>query len=127
MVNVTEEMKNAFDAIIHEAEKQVKENSDAELVIVAHTAKDKIYSCANYGVMEGKYEDTERFLQMLVEVDDAEIKYCVCMLSSGWLEPPYECLRKGLLRISPKNEETIFCGQGENVLVLKTVKDMMPL
>lgn len=127
MVTVTEEMKNAFDAIILEAEKQVKENSDAELVIVAQTAKGNTYSCANYGVMEGKYDDIECFLQMLVAANEAEIKYCVCMLSSGWLEPPYEYLRKGLLRISPKNEETIFCGQGENVLVLKTVKDMMPL
>lgn len=127
MVNVTEEMKEAFDAIIIEAEKQIEENKDAEMVVVAHTAKDNIYTCANYNILEGKYEDMDRFLQMLVDTNDVEVKYCICMWNNGGLEVPFAHLRLGLLEISPKNEETIFCGQGENALVLKTLRDMMPL
>ena len=47
------------------------------------------------------------------------------MLNSGWLEPPYYHIKKRFLEISPKNEETIFSGQGEDVIVLKTFKEMM--
>ncbi len=126
MVIVTEEIKNAFDALISEAQKQVKENSEAQMLIIAQSAKGNRYIGFVYDVMEGYHDDTNKFIQMLIDAEDVEIKYCVCMLNSGWLEPPYFHLKKSLLEISPKNEATIFSGQGENVIVLKTLKDMMP-
>ena len=126
MVTVTEEMKNAFDAIILEAEKQVKENSDAEMVIVVQSAKGNMYTGFIHEAKNGD-ADVDSLMQTLVDAEDVEIKYCVCMLHSEWLEPPYYYLRKRLLEISSGNEETIFSGQGENVIVLKTLKDMMPL
>ena len=124
MVIVTEEIKKAFDALISEAQKQVKENPE-EMIIVVQTAKDNTYTGFIHEVMNGD-ADIDDFLQMLVDAEDAEIKYCVCMLHREWLEPPHYYLKKRLLEISPKNEATIFSGQGENVIVLKTLKDMMP-
>ena len=125
MVNVTEEMKNAFDAIILEAEKQVKENSDVEMVIVVQSAKGNMYTGFLHEAKNGD-ADVDSLMQTLVDAEDVEIKYCVCMLHSEWLEPPYYYLRKRLLEISSENEETIFSGQGENVIVLKSLKEMMP-
>lgn len=126
MVIVTEEIKNAFDALIQEAEKQVKEHADVEMVIVVQSAKGNTYICYIHEIKNGYEADIEGFMQTLVDAEDVEIKYCVCMLHSGWLEPPYYHIKKSLLEISPKNETTIFSGQGEHAIVLKTLKDMMP-
>lgn len=125
MVTVTEEMKKAFDALIPEAQKQVKENSDAEMVIVVQSAKGNMYTGFLHEAKNGD-ADVDSLMQTLVDAEDVEIKYCVCMLHSEWLEPPYYYLRKRLLEISSENEETIFSGQGENVIVLKSLKEMMP-
>ena len=128
MVIVTEEIKKTFDALISEARKRVEENPDAEMVIVAQSAKGNVQTGYLRGGMNGdSVTDIEFFLQTFVDAGDVEIKYCVCMWNRGWLEIPCYHLRKGLLGLSPKNEDTIFAGQGENVIVLKTLKDMMPL
>ena len=126
MVIVTEEIKNAFDALITEAQKQVKEHPDVEMVIVVQSAKGNTYTCYIHGIKNEYEAEIDAFIQTLVDAEDVEIKYCVCMLHSEWLEPPYYHIRKSLLKISPKNEGTIFSGQGENVIVLKTLIDLMP-
>lgn len=127
MVIVTEEIKNAFNTLILEAQKQVKENTDVEMVVVTQSAKGNMYFCFIHEALNGdEAADIDDFIQRLVDAGDVEMKYCVCMWNRGWLEIPSYYLRKCLLEISPKNEETIFAGQGENKIVLKTLKDMMP-
>lgn len=125
MVIVTEEIKNAFNTLISEAQKQVKENTDVEMVIVLQSAKGNMYTGFIHEAKNGD-ADIDSLMQTLVDAEDVEIKYCVCMLYNEWLEPPYYYLKKRLLEISPENEGSIFSGQGENVIVLKTLKDMMP-
>ena len=127
MVQVTEEMKAAFDELIAEAQEQVKEQPDKEMVIVTQSAKGNRYVGFIHEVLNGDSDaDTDAFVQTLVDAEDVEIKYCVCMWNRGWLEIPSYHLRKKFLEVSQKNEETIFAGQGENKIVLKTLREMMP-
>ena len=127
MVIVTEEIKKAFHALILEAQKQVEEHPDMEMVIVTQSAKGNTYIGHIHEALNGNGEaDIDDFMQTLVDAEDVELKYCVCMWDKGWLEIPHYHLRKRLLEISPKNESMIFAGQGENKIVLKTLKDMMP-
>ena len=125
MVTITEEIKNAFDILITEAQKQVKEHPHVEMVIVVQSAKGNTYTGYINEIKDRYAADVDVLIQALVGATDVEVKYCVCMWNKGWLEIPSYHLRKGLLDISPKNEDTIFAGQGENTIVLKTLKDMM--
>ena len=128
MVVVTEEIKNAFNTLIPEAQKQVNENADVEMVIVTQSAKGNVYFGFIHEALSGdEAAEIDDFIQMLMDAGDVEMKYCVCMWNRGWLEIPSYHFIKCLLKISPKNEETIFAGQGEDKIVLKTLKDMMPL
>ena len=127
MVTITEEIKNTFDILITEAQKQVKEHPDVEMVIVTQSTKGNMYIGYIHEALNGNEgPDVESFLQTPVDTEDVEMKYCVCMWNRGWLEIPFYHLRKGLLDISPKNEDMIFAGQGEDTIVLKTLKEMMP-
>ena len=127
MVTVTEEIKNVFNILIAEAQKLVKEHPNVEMVIVVQSAKGNRYVGFIHEVLNGDGDaDTDAFVQTLVDAGDVEIKYCVCMWNRGWLEIPSYHLGKSLLEVSTKNEETIFAGQGENKIVLKMLKDMMP-
>ena len=126
MVIVTDEIKTTFDALISEAQKQVKENADAELVIALQSAKGNTYTGFTREVANAE-ADIADFMQMLADAEDVEIQYGVCMWNNGGLELPCHRLRESLLAISPKNEEAIFGGQGEEKIVLKTLKDIMPL
>ena len=108
-------------------EKQRKENPAAEQIIIVKTTKDNIYFCVNYNIMQGNYEDEKQFFQMLVDVNDVEVKYIVCMWKNGGVDIPSANFRKNLFAICPKNEEAIWVGLGEKGLIYKTLKDIHPL
>ena len=67
MVQVTEEMKAAFDELIAEAQEQVKEHPDKEMVIVTQSAKGKRYVGFIHEVLNGDSDaDTDAFVPMLI-------------------------------------------------------------
>lgn len=113
-----------FEQLIGEAKTQVRLNPSAEQVVVVK-AKNHIRYFMN-NVMDGNYEDEERFIQQIVDENDAELKYIVCMWNAYALDVPSFHLRKRLLEICPKNAEAIMILQGEYDYVLKDIKSTMP-
>ena len=135
MVKVTDEIRDVFHALIEEAEKQVKLNPTAGQVVVVKTAKGNTYTCVNNntytienGVIMsvGDFDEEIEFIQMLVDIDDVEVKYIVCMWQSGSVEIPSYHFRNGILEICSKNQEAIWVGQGEDCLLLRALKDTVP-
>ena len=125
MDKITEVMENIFKELVFVAKKQIKGDPSAEQIVVVKSTKDNTYFCVNCDIMKENYEDENQFLQMLADIGDIEAKYLVCMWKNGDVDIPSANLRKGILAICPKNEETIWLGQGEKGLIYKTVKDTL--
>ena len=70
-------------------------------------------------------QEENPFVQQLVEQDDAEIKYIVCMWNNYGVEVPSNQLRKCLLAASPKNEDALMILQGEYDYAIRTIKSTM--
>ena len=99
-------------------------NPEAEQVVVVRTAKNRIRSFVFHSMSEILQEENP-FVQQLVEQDDAEIKYIVCMWNNYGLEVPSIQLRKCLLTVAPKNEEAFMILRGEYDYAIRTIKSTM--
>lgn len=113
--------KTELYALLEEARRQVRENPDAEQIIVVKTAKGNLYHFANYGVISGSTADEVRFVALLREKEDTEILYLVAMWSSGGVDLPSHHLRSRLLELSPKNGEAVMPLQGEKGYGMVTI------
>ena len=113
-----------FEILMGEAKALVRANKEAEQVVVARTAKNRIRSFVFHSMSEILQEENP-FVQQLVEQDDAEIKYIVCMWNNYGLEVPSIQLRKCLLAVAPKNEEAFMILRGEYDYAIRTIKSTM--
>ena len=118
------EFMSEFEVLVGEAKNEIHLNPEAEQVVVVRTAKNRIRSFVFHSMSEILQEENP-FVQQLVEQDDAEIKYIVCMWNNYGLEVPSIQLRKCLLAVAPKNEEAFMILRGEYDYAIRTIKSTM--
>ena len=119
------EFISEFEVLVGEAKNEIHLNPDAEQVVVVRTAKKHIRSFVFHSMEEIIQEDNI-FVRQLVEQDDAEIEYIVCMWNNYGLEVPSIQLRKCLLDVSAKNEDALMVLRGEYDFAIRTIKSTMP-
>lgn len=119
------EFISEFEVLVGEAKNEIHLNPDAEQVVVVRTAKKHIRSFVFHSMEEIIQEDNI-FVRQLVEQDDAEIEYIVCMWNNYGLEVPSIQLRKCLLDVSAKNEDALMVLHGEYDFAIRTIKSTMP-
>lgn len=129
-----ESMKRHYE-LVQMAEKLVSMSLQAEQIIVVETVKSNVYHFENHLHIGGQFDarllDEERFVRMLKEKNDSEVKYIVCMWKNGGVEIPSMHFRKLLLEVSPKNADAMFVvltedGKGGLALGVRTVGRSMP-
>ena len=118
------EFLSEFEVLVGEAKNEIRLNPDLEQVVVVRTAKNRIRSYVFHSMSEIIQEDNP-FVRQLIEQDDVEIKYIVCMWNNYGLEVPSIQLRKSLLNASAKNEDTLMVLQGEYDFAIRTIKSTM--
>lgn len=119
------EFISEFEVLVGEAKNEIRLHPEAEQVVVVRTAKNRIRSFA-FQTMEEIVQEDNVFVNQLVEQDDAEIKYIVCMWSNYGLDVPAFSLIKSFLAASAKNEDAFMVLQGEYDFVSRTLKSSMP-
>ena len=119
-----EEME--LHTLLEEAERLLRENPEAEQVIVAKTAKGNLHHCANHRILAGDPTEEVRFVQLLRERGDTEIRCLAALWSNGCADVPSMHLRERLLELSEKNAEAVLPLRGEDGWSVKTIRDTMP-
>lgn len=115
-----------FASLFNEAKEQLHNNPTAEQIVVIKTANDNMYYFVNNLSVKGT-ADEDCFIEMLLDKDNVEIKYIVCMWNDYGIEIPSMNFRKRLLEICEKNAEALMLLQGENGFFAKEIKWSMPL
>ena len=115
-----------FEKILTQARAIVKAEVSAQQIVVVETSKSHIYHFANHDVMSGVRTDEETFVKTLIEREDTEIRYAVCLWNDFQLDVPSLHFRKLLLKINPANAETLFLLNGGEGLTAKALKAMLP-
>lgn len=99
-------------------------------VIVVQTEKSNIYHFINHlyvdGQLNGKSEDEEKFIQMLLDKGEPVLKYIVCMWNEYSIDVPTMNFRKILLTASEKNTDAMLVLQSTSSLILKKLSCSMP-
>ena len=113
-----------FEVLVGEAKNEIRFHPDAEQVIVVRTTKKRIRSFVFHSMEEIVQEDNV-FVRQLVDQDDVEIDYIVCMWNNYGLDMPSIAFRKCLLEASSKNEETLMVLQGEYDFTIRSMKSTM--
>lgn len=119
------EFISEFEALVGEAKNEIRLNSGAEQVVVVRTAKNRIRSYV-FHCMDEIVQEDNAFVRQLIEQDDVEIKYIVCMWNNYGLDDLSIQLKKCLLEASPKNAEALMVLQGEYDFAVRTIKSTMP-
>ena len=68
----------------------------------------------------------ERFVQYLLDQNDASVKLLVCMWSNGCVDLPSMHLRKRLVEANSENERTLMLLQAADCPVARTIRWSMP-
>ena len=121
--------------LVQMAKGLVEQGLEADQIVVVETAKTTVYHFENHLLVKGKldtgFADEERFIWMLKDKNDSEVKYIVCMWNHGAVEIPSMHFRELLMEASPKNADAIFVvltedGKGGFALGVRTVGWSMP-
>lgn len=120
------ETTKQFYMLYEEAKKQAQLHPSAEQIIAVKTAKGNTYTFPNYTMLT-THEDEGRFVRMLQDRQDAQVRHLVCLMMPGReIEISSFFLRNALLHADPKNEETTMLLQADIGLMVKTIKWSMP-
>jgi len=137
-----EEKKELLE-LMEEANVLIAQYTYAEQVIAVRTMKDNIYHFPNYildsvehngnseKLVVGSTENEDKFIKMLLEKGDGELKHIVCMWNTGGVDVPSMHFRKLLLEASPKNADAKFVvlmedGNGGTAYGVRTIGWSMP-
>ena len=130
-----EESKKRLYELVQMTGELVSRSLQAEQIIMVETTKSNVYHFENHlhvgGEFDTRFLDEKRFVKMLKEKDDVELKYIVSMWNNGGVEVPTMHFRELLLEASPKNADAIFVvltedGKGGFALGVRTIGWSMP-
>ena len=108
-----------FAELYEEAKKLIKSDSSAQQVLVALTSKLQMYHFTNHDIMSADITEEETFIKMLMDKNDTEVKYMVCMWDGFMLDVPSQHLRSRLTQINPLNGNTRILLQGNETWTTK--------
>ncbi len=129
-------MEKEFQKLRAEADSILKDDTVHESVVLVKTAKGNVYhmfqSLSSYDPMLDI-----AFMDMLVEKDDAQVRYIAALLNPDVCElldpdvayslsPPGWCLRRGLLDLAPGNEEAQVYLCGGSFCNSRSLADIQP-
>ena len=108
-----------FAELYEEAKKLIKSDSSAQQVLVVLTSKYQMYHFTNHDIMSADITEEETFIKMLMDKNDAEVKYMVCMWDNFMLDVPSQHFRSRLTQINPLNGNTRILLQGNETWTTK--------
>ena len=97
-----ERMMNAAEAELSKAEK-----SQYIQAIVLLSVKGNKYSTLIKNALSKEKSDETALLKRIKDLNDAEIRYALCLWQDGGIDIPSYWFRKSLCTLDPKNTETL--------------------
>ena len=97
-----ERMMNAAEAELSKAEK-----SQYIQAIVLLSVKGNEYSTLIKNALSKEKSDETALLKRIKDLNDAEIRYALCLWQDGGIDIPSYWFRKSLCTLDPKNTETL--------------------
>lgn len=118
------EFISEFEVLVGMAKDEIRLNPEVDWAVVVRTKKAHTRSFVMK--FEKLEESIDLFMQELIQSDDAEIKYMVCMCNNYGIDIPAYYLNRSLLEACPKNADTQVILQGEYDFAVRTIASMMP-
>lgn len=130
-----DERATTFYELMDEADKLLEQDTVHGELVLVKTAKGNIYHMFQRDLNQYDPQEDIAFMDMLVEKDDAQVRYIAALLNPKMvdtsfeysLSPPGWCLRRGLLDLAPGNEEAQVYLCGGNFYNSRTLADIQPL
>ncbi|MGN1002120.1 MAG: hypothetical protein ACI4PC_05065 [Oscillospiraceae bacterium] len=98
------ELPLEFAALWAAAEALLASDSAAEQAVLLRTAGDALPRLANHSVLSGGTAEEDAFVQSLVDSQDTEIRYLLCLWRDGTPDVPSRHLQLLLRKLHPSNE-----------------------
>lgn len=118
------EFISEFEVLVGMAKDEIRLNPEVDWAVVVRTKKAHTRS---FVMKLDELEDAiDSFMKELIQSDDAEIKYMVCMCNNYGIDIPAYYLNKSLLEACPKNVDAQVILQGEYDFAVRTIGSMMP-
>lgn len=114
-----------FEELFQEAKGLIESEDSAQQVIAVRTVKGHTYSFAYY-IMHGELTEEKNFIDRLVQEDDTEINYLVCMWDTKELDIPSQHMRNLLMEMNPLNQEMTLLLKGADEYILKKLHVIKP-
>ena len=127
-------MEKYFRELMVEADKILENDTVHEAVVLVKTAKGNIYHMFQRDLNRYDPHEDIAFMDMLVEKNDAQVRYIAALLNPNVcetsfeysLQPPGWCLRRGLLDLAPGNEEAQVYLCGGSFYNSRSLADIQP-
>lgn len=113
-----------FKLLFEKGEQIACEHPSAKQVIVVKTTKDHVYYFLNTEPLEPVDED--RFLNLIREKEDVQIRKMVCMWNGSDVDLPHIRFRQRLVELCPENGDAYILLQGEGHYVAQKLSVTMP-
>ena len=129
-----DERATTFYELMDEADKLLEQDTVHGELVLVKTAKGNIYHMFQRDLNKYDPQEDIAFMDMLVEKDDAQVRYIAALLNPKMVDtsfeysllPPGWCLRRGLLDLAPGNEEAQVYLCGGNFYNSRTLADIQP-
>lgn len=129
-----DERVTTFYELLDEADKLLEQDTVHEELVLVKTAKGNIYHMFQSDLNQYDPREDIVFMDMLVEKDDAQVRYIAALLNPNVcetsfeysLQPPGWCLRRGLLDLAPGNEDAQVYLCGGSFYNSRSLADIQP-
>ena len=128
----------AFYDLLEESDRILENDTVHEAVVLVKTAKGNVYHMFQNPTSYDPMRDIA-FMDMLVEKDDAQVKYLVVLCNPRavtnqlldtdapyYPEMPGWCLRRGLLELAPENKDTRLLLSAGEIFNTRTLESVQP-
>lgn len=124
-----------INELLEMAARGLSDNSDAEQVVLVKTSTDRTYLCYNNSFCDGVGDGESGLLNDLSANNDVEVNFIAalwnpmsvnCDQDNYAVDLPSYNLRRGLLKLSQSNENSIILLRGENGFIDKKLSATMP-
>lgn len=123
---VGSEIPEGFEKLIDSARKKVSENCTAgSQAIVVETANNVLYCRVIADAAADGRSGEMAFIEEVRTSGDTEVRRIVCMWHDGMVDLPSYNLRKALIELNPKNEESLILLNGGIHYAAKALKTTM--
>ena len=124
-----------INELLEMAVRGLSDNSDAKQVVLVKTSTDRTYLCYNNSFCDGVGDGESGLLNDLSANNDVEVDFIValwnamsvhCNRDNYAVDLPSYNLRRGILKLSQSNENSIILLRGKNGYITKKLWVTMP-